>query len=105
MHLSDPNTGRLPPALRALAMGLVVETPMFNQSPPAGAAPAGDGASDAESRTASWQDLRWMCDELLALVFRADDPEEAAAYVLSYLPRHVEHLFEFLCGHKPGRAQ
>jgi hypothetical protein len=106
MNHLDPNTGGLPPALRALAMGLVGETamPMLNQSPHTAHALAGDGARGADSGSALWQDLRWKCDEILALVFQADDPEKAAAYVLSYLPRHVEHVFEYLCGRKHGRT-
>src|SRR5262249_18990821 len=106
MNALDPNTGRLPPALRALAMGLVVETavPMLNPSPYVEAAPAGNSARDAGTRSTSWQDLRWKCDESLAIVFQADDPQEAARYVLSYLPRHVEHVLEFLCGSKPARG-
>jgi hypothetical protein len=105
MNPLDPNTDRLPPTLRALAMGLVVETvvPMLNTPRQESAAPAGHGERGADAGAASWQDLRWKCDELLALVLRADDPEEAAAYVLGYLPKHVEYIFELLCGRKRGR--
>ena len=102
----DPNTCRLPPALRALAMGLVVDTvmPKPNTSPQAGPAPAGNGAKNADPRAASWQDLQWKCDELLTLALQTDDPEEAAAYVLGYFPRHFRYVFELLGGRKGGHV-
>jgi hypothetical protein len=52
-----------------------------------------------------WQDLRGKCDELSSLVLRAGDPEDAAAYVLSYLPKHLEYLLELLCGRRRVWAQ
>jgi hypothetical protein len=101
MHPIDPNTARLSPALRALAMGLVVETvvPMLGRSQQDSPAP-GHGEGGAGARAASWQDLRWKCDELMALVLDTDDPKEAAAYVLGYLPKHVDCVFDLLCGRK-----
>jgi hypothetical protein len=47
-----------------------------------------------------WQTLRCKCAELSALVLRADDPGEAAAYVLGYLPKHFDYVFEQLGGPK-----
>jgi hypothetical protein len=38
--------------------------------------------------------MRCKCGELSALVIQADDPKEAAAYVLGYLPKHIKHLLE-----------
>ena len=100
MNSLDPTTGRLPPALRALAMGLVAETvvPVLDKPRPDSPVPAGHGEKGADARAASLQDLRWKCDELMALVLQADDPEKAAAYVLRYLPKHFDHVFELLCG-------
>jgi hypothetical protein len=40
------------------------------------------------------------CGELSALVLRADDPGQAAAYVLRYLPKHLEDVFEVVRGQK-----
>jgi hypothetical protein len=40
----------------------------------------------------------------LALVLQADGPEEAAAYVLGYLPKHIEFAFAFLRGGKRRRV-
>jgi hypothetical protein len=51
-----------------------------------------------------WQELRDKCDELSALVLRADDPKEAATYVLGYLPKHFDYLFELLYGPRRGRV-
>jgi hypothetical protein len=47
-----------------------------------------------------WRALRCKCGELRALVLRADDPGEAAAYVLNYLPKH----FEGVCERAPAPA-
>jgi hypothetical protein len=41
-----------------------------------------------------WQATRCKCGELSALVLRADDPEEAAAFVLGYLPKHFKYVLE-----------
>jgi hypothetical protein len=97
-----PNTGLLPPTLRALALGLLVETvvPMLARSRGESAVPLDQGESGPDGKAELWQNLRAKCDELAALVLRADDPEEAAAYVLGYLPTHLEYLFELLCGQK-----
>jgi hypothetical protein len=102
MNSLDLTTGQLPPALRALAMGLVAEmaVPMLNESRPDSSVPAGRGGRSADAGAASWKALRWKCDELMALVLQADDPEEAAAYVLRYLPKHFEYVFKLLCGRK-----
>src|SRR5262249_19526465 len=58
--------------------------------------PRGPGEEGEEGKAALWQDLRCKCSELSALVLRADDPGEAAADVLGYLPKHFDYLFEIL---------
>jgi hypothetical protein len=37
---------------------------------------------------------------LSALILRADQPDEAASYVLGYLPKHFDFVFEQLYGRK-----
>jgi hypothetical protein len=106
MNLLDPNTGLLPPSLRALALGLLVETvvPLLTKSEEQSPGQPGPGERGADAKAELWQDLRDKCDELSALVLRAEDHEEAAAYVLGYLPKHFEYLFELLCGQRRGRV-
>ena len=97
-----PNTGPLSPTQRALALGLLVEmvVPMLTrsrgESPGSGAQSARGGDGQAEL----WQNLRARCDDLATLVLSADNREEAAAYVLGYLPKHLEYLFELLYSRK-----
>jgi hypothetical protein len=102
MDPCQPNTGLLPPALRALALGLLVETvvPLLNQSRTEDPGPPAPGEGDADGKAELWQALRGKCAELSALVLRAGDPGEAAAYVLDYLPRHFEYVFELIYGQK-----
>jgi hypothetical protein len=97
MNPFQPNTGTLPPALRALALGLLVETvgPLLNDSHEDSPLPPGQG-----EMAEFWQTLRCKCGELSALVLRADDPRVAATYVLDYLPRHFEYVFELIHGQK-----
>jgi hypothetical protein len=82
MNPSLPGNDPLSPTLRALALGVLLETvvPLPEQCRQGSSVPSGE----------LWQALRCMCAELSALVVRADDPEEAAAYVLDYLPLHLE---------------
>jgi hypothetical protein len=89
-------TGLLPPALRALALGLLVETvgPLLAQTREESAALPGAGDGGTEGKAELWQAMRYKCGELSALVLRADDPEEAAAYVLRYLPKHFKYVLE-----------
>jgi hypothetical protein len=96
----QPNTGVLPPALRALALGLLVETvvPLLNSSREVGSMPSGSGEGDGKAEL--WQALRCKCGELSALVLRAADPGEAVAYVLGYLPKHFEYVLELIHGQK-----
>ena len=112
------NTGVLPPALRAIALGLLVETvvPLLNKSrPTAGgdtaptaaggtaeesSGPASPGEKDTEGKAELWQALRCKCRELSVLVFGADEPSEAAEYALGYLTRHFEYVLELICGQK-----
>ncbi len=96
------NTGLLPPALRALALGLLVETvvPLLNKSRDERPVPLDQGERDADGKAELWQALHCKCGELSALVLRADDPEEAAEYVLGYLPKHLEYVFELVYGQK-----
>jgi hypothetical protein len=97
----EPNTGLLPPALRALALGLLVETvvPLLNKAGEVGSIPPGPGEADGD-KAELWQALRCKCGELSALVLRAADPGEAAAYVLGYLPKHIEYVLELIHGQK-----
>ena len=92
----QPNTTPLSPTLRALALGLLVETatPLLHQSP--GESPLRPGQGKCEL----WRALRCKCGELSALILRADDPHEAAAYVLGYLPKDLEYVFEQARGQK-----
>ena len=92
----QPNTALLPPALRALALGLLVETalPLPHGAPGGGTVLPGPGGGAAAGQAPLWRALRRKCGELLALVLRADDPAEAAAYVLGYLPKHLAHAGE-----------
>jgi hypothetical protein len=62
--------------------------------------PTGVQQGDAEGEGPLWQALRSKCGEISALVLRAEDPGEAAAYVLGYLPKHFEYVFEQLFGSK-----
>ena len=96
------NTGLLPPALRALALGLLVETvvPLLNKSPEEGPVPPGPGERGAEDKAELWQALRSKCGELSAVVLQANDPGEAAQYVLAYLPKQFEYVFELIYGQK-----
>jgi hypothetical protein len=90
---------------RALALGLSIETvePLLNQSI--------EGPLPPPGQRELWQALRSKCGELSALVLRANDPGEAAEYVLGYLPKHFEYVFEQLFGQRhplrmpPGRSQ
>src|SRR5262249_56090240 len=98
----QPKCGLLPPAVRALALGVLVETvvPLLNnQGGAGGAVPPGQGAGDADAEARLWEALRCKCGELSALVLRADDPGEAITFVLGYLPKHFQYAFE-LCGRK-----
>jgi hypothetical protein len=54
----------------------------------------------ADDQAELWQALRGKCGELSVLILRADDPAEAARYVLGYLPKHLEYVFELLHGPK-----
>ena len=65
----QPNTALLPPALRALALGLLIETvvPLLNRGQGEGPAPPGPGESGEDPRAELWQALRGKCDELSAL--------------------------------------
>jgi hypothetical protein len=106
MNHLHPNTTPLPPTLRALALRLLVETvvPMLTRTREEGPVPPDQGDRGADTRAELWQALRSKCDELSTLVLRADDPEDAAAYVLGYLPKHFEYVFELLYGRKRGRV-
>jgi hypothetical protein len=83
-------------------MGLVVETvvPVLGKSQQKSPVPPVHGDIGADARAVSWPDLRWKCDELMALVLQTEDPHEAAAYVLGYLPKHFDYVFELLCSRK-----
>src|SRR5215469_11288675 len=99
------NTGVLPPALRAIALGLLVETvvPLLNKSREESPGPAGAGENGTEGKAELWQALRCKCRELSCLVFRADEPSEAAEYVLGYLAKHLEFVLELICGRRTSQ--
>ena len=105
-YLFQTNTGLLPPALRALALGVLVETvvPLLNH--PGAEVPVrpGQGEGDADNKARLWEAVRCKCGELSALVLRADDPGEAAAYALAYLPKHFDYVFELVQGQRRRRA-
>ena len=102
----QPNIGRLPPGLRALVLGLLVETvvPLLDAAHEESTRSPGQGECTPADEAELWQALRTKCGELSDLVLRADDPGEAAAYVLGYLPKHFEYVFELIHGQKrrPG---
>src|SRR5262249_6755313 len=95
-------TGPLSPTQRALALGLLVETvvPMLTRSRGEGPGPRAEGERGEGGQAELWQNLRAKCDDLATLVLWADDPEATAAYVLGYLPKHLEYLFELLYSRK-----
>ena len=115
-YLLQTNTGLLPPTLRALALGVLVETvvPLLNNPRGDGTVPSdsvrgetppnprqGEG-DDAKARL--WEAVRSKCSELSALVLWADDPGEAAAYALAYLPKHFDYVFELVQGQRRRRS-
>ena len=91
-----------PQALRALALSLLIEAviPVLNRSGEESLVLPGRGAGGAAGEGELWQALRSKCSELSALVLRANDPGEAAAYVLRYLPGHFNYVFEQVFGRK-----
>jgi hypothetical protein len=96
------NTAPLPPALRALALGLLIEAgaTMLGGARDETPVPPGPDKGGADGEGPLWQALHYKCAELSALVLRARDPGEAAAFVLGYLPKHFDHVFEQLFGQK-----
>jgi hypothetical protein len=106
MDLQQPNTALLPPALRALALGLLIETgaSLLNRSKEEGPGSPGQNGNGVNGEGEVWHDLRCKCGELSALVLRAEHPDDAASYVLGYLPKHFDFVFEQLFGRKrrPG---
>jgi Na+-driven multidrug efflux pump len=102
----QPINGLLPAALRALALGLLLETSgpgpahTLNRSRDKGPVPGGQGEGGTDGKTELWHALRFKCSELSVLVLGADDPREAAEYVLGYLPKHLDYVFELVHGQK-----
>jgi hypothetical protein len=90
----------LPPALRAIALSLLIETvvPLLKRSPEGSLGLSGLSEGGADGKGSSWDLLRCKCDELSALVLRSNNPGEAAGDVLAYLPKRFEHVFEQLLG-------
>jgi hypothetical protein len=74
--------------------------PLLNKMQEGSPVPPGQGGGGADGEGELWQALRSKCGELAALVLRAQNPREAAAYVLGYLPKHLECVFEQLFGRK-----
>ena len=62
--------------------------------------PSEQGEGNTEDEYVLLQALRCKCRELSSLVLRADDPEEAADYLLSFLPKHIDYVFELVHGQK-----
>jgi hypothetical protein len=62
--------------------------------------PPGPNVRGADGEGELWQNLRVKCGELSALVLRAEQPGEAASYVLGYLPKHFDFVFEQVYGRK-----
>jgi len=100
MEPLPPNTAVLPPTLRAIALSLLIETVLPWLNHPAEGCPELKGAGGPEGEDELWQLLQRKCDELSALVLRANQPGEAAGYVLRYLPKHFDYVFEQLFGRK-----
>ena len=98
MEPLQPNTALLPPAQRALALGLLIEAvlPLLNRTREENRLFPGPSDKGTDARAELWQALRCKCAELSTLVLHCDDPGEAAAYVLGYLPKHLEYVFEEL---------
>jgi hypothetical protein len=74
--------------------------PLLENSQDGGPAHPGRDQGGTTGEAELWQALRCKCDELSSLVLRADDPREAAAYVLGYLPKYLEYVFDLLFGPK-----
>jgi hypothetical protein len=91
----QPNTAPLTPALRALALGLLIENgiSLLNRPPEESPVSPGQGERGADGEGELWQALRCKCGELSALVLHAHDPGEAATYVLGYLPNVFEQVY------------
>jgi Na+-driven multidrug efflux pump len=102
MEPLQPNTALLPPAQRALALGLLIEAvlPLLNRTREESRVYPGSLERGSDGKAELWQALRCKCAELSTLVLRCDDPGEAASYVLGYLPKHLEYVFEELFGRK-----
>jgi Na+-driven multidrug efflux pump len=102
MDLPQPNTALLPPPLRALALSLLIETgvSLLNKWHQEGPVPPGQGGRYADGEGELWQKLRCKCGELSALVLQANQPGEAASYLLDYLPKHLDFVFEQVYGSK-----
>jgi hypothetical protein len=94
MDVQQSGAGLPPQALRSLALRLLLEAADPSPRGPFGERPVPRGQGEL------WQALRFKCGELSALVLRADDPGKAAAYLLRYLPKHLDFVFELLFGRK-----
>jgi hypothetical protein len=96
MSSLPPNTALLSPTLRALALGLLVETAVPLENAPHQESPALSllGPEGGGGNEDLWKALRGKCGELSALVLQADDPRQAAAFLLGYLPRHFDRAFK-----------
>jgi hypothetical protein len=96
MNPLQPNTALLPPALRAIALSLLIETvvPMLRRTPEAGPGFPASCEGGASGKDHLSDLLRCKCDELSALVLRSTNPPEAAGDVLAYLPKRFEFVFE-----------
>ena len=84
----QPNTARLPPALRALALGLLVETavPLPRSWPGAGMMLPGPGGGATANKADLRRALRRKCGELRALALQADDRNRGGGLIRPHLP-------------------
>jgi Na+-driven multidrug efflux pump len=96
------NPAPSPQALSALAMRVLIEAviPVLNRYGEESLVLPGPDEGGAAGQGELWQALRSKCAELTGMVLRANDPGEAAAYVLRYLPGHFDYVFEELFGRK-----
>jgi hypothetical protein len=102
MNSQPPNLVPLPLPPRAFVLALRIDNVVtaLNGLGEDRPGPGGSHWRDTFREVEMWQALRLKCGELAALVCRADRPGEAAAYVLGYLPTHLEDILEPLCGRK-----
>src|SRR5262249_15704968 len=85
------DTGLLPPVLRALALGLLVETvvPLPNEAREESPVPPDPHEGGAGGNAEVWHALQGECCELASPVLPSRNPVQAAAYVRSALGKRL----------------